>query len=166
MYDPWTPRLLRRAAPDARILVLLRDPVARYRSGLAHQIGSTPRRPIEAMTVDALNRSRYALQLRRLHELFGAEQILVLQYERCREDTAGEYARTLRFLGVRDDFEPAEPRPLARIAAPKATLWPELAEELRAALEPDVRELVTLFPELDLALWPDFAHLAAMQPTS
>ena len=34
MYDHWSLRLLRRAAPEARILVILRDPIERYRSAL------------------------------------------------------------------------------------------------------------------------------------
>ena len=34
MYDHWSLRLLRRAASEARILVILRDPIERYRSAL------------------------------------------------------------------------------------------------------------------------------------
>ena len=32
MFDAWTPPLLKRAAPDARLLVMLSDPLDRYRS--------------------------------------------------------------------------------------------------------------------------------------
>src|SRR5262249_46493046 len=38
IYDPWTPRLLRAVAPDAKLLVLLRDPVARFVSGIHHEL--------------------------------------------------------------------------------------------------------------------------------
>src|SRR5690242_18385540 len=36
MFDPWVPALLRVAAPEARLIMILRDPVDRYRSGIAH----------------------------------------------------------------------------------------------------------------------------------
>jgi hypothetical protein len=32
---------------------------------------------------------------------------------------------------------------------------------LRATLEPEVARLAELTPEIDIALWPNFAHLAA-----
>ena len=35
MWDFWTPPMLRVAAPEARLLVLLRDPLDRFVSGLA-----------------------------------------------------------------------------------------------------------------------------------
>ncbi len=31
---------------------------------------------------------------------------------------------------------------------------------LRATLEPEVTQLAELTPEIDVALWPNFAHLA------
>ena len=44
-----------------------------------------------------------------------------------------------------------------------APLWPDLEGALHTALDPDVAALRELVPELDLALWPNFAHLAARQ---
>jgi len=167
MRDFWTPRLLRRAAPDAKLLVLLRDPIERYRSGVPHRISRTPDRKPEALASDAIDRSRYAMQIDRLLRYFPAEQILVQQYERCRRDPAGEYRRTLRFLGAQDpDQDPHEvdrPRGTTAAAA-KDELWPELLESLRRVLTPDVERLRELAPELDLSLWPNFAHLADAQP--
>ena len=102
MLDVWTPALLRQAAPDARLLVLLRDPVERFRSGrtLAENrftVGSTARAAANA----AFNRGIYADQLLRLWAPFPREQTLVLQYERCVADTAAQLARTFEFLGSR-----------------------------------------------------------------
>ena len=48
-------------------------------------------------------------------------------------------------------------RPVGRAAAP---LWPDLEAALHTALDPDVAALRELVPELDLSLWPNFAHLA------
>ena len=43
LHDFWTPALLRRAAPEAKILVLLRDPLQRYQSGLRHELAAVDR---------------------------------------------------------------------------------------------------------------------------
>ena len=161
MGDVWTPRLLARAAPDARLLVMLRDPVERYRSGVAHRLMTEPDRPAELIATDAVERGRYAAQLERVLRFFDAERILVLQYERCRLDPVGEYRRTLRFLGVSDDHEPrAVDRPRGTTTeARKDPLLPHIEEALRHVLEPDVAKLATLAPDVDPALWPHFAHL-------
>jgi hypothetical protein len=162
MHDFWTPRLLRRVAPEAKLLVMLRDPIERYRSGIPHRLSRTPERPQPTLVADAVERSRYALQLGRLYRHHPPEQVLVQQYEKCRRDPAGEYRRTLRFLGVDADHEPREvERPRGTTAeAAKVPLWPDMLATLRAAFDPDVERLRELVPELDLSLWPNFAHLA------
>ena len=179
LFEAWTPPLLKRAAPDAKLLVMLVDPVVRYGKELLR------RRPVQTDTDIAANspaRGRYALQLRRLLRHFDRDQILVLQVERCIEDPDGEYARTLRFLGVDEHFRPSAlgtgPVDRARRVLGRAgvvpqpprlrrrELWPELATPLLKHLEADVSELVELVPDLDLSLWPDFAHLADRDPAA
>ena len=44
LIDFWTPELLARAAPDTRVLILLRDPLERFRSGLTHQLATSTAR--------------------------------------------------------------------------------------------------------------------------
>jgi hypothetical protein len=162
MFDAWTPRLLARAAPDTRLLVLLRDPIERYRSGVAHQVTRVAWRGPAIMAHDALGRSCYGRQLRRILDVFDREQVLVLQYERCRADPIGQYARTLRFLGLPDDHVPAAVEELTggSTAAAKEPLWPDLQESLMDLLEPETRLAAELAGDLDLSLWPHFAHLA------
>ena len=182
MYGIWTPMLLRRAAPDAKLLVMLVDPVARFRMMIAdswRRRSADERTHNRAAETDFLSnsvpRGRYAGQLEGLYRHFPREQVLVLQYERCVKDPAGEYARTLRFLGVDDGFQPDRFRdgPARRLrrslglARRRLTsrqpeypeLWPDIEVPLLAELEPDVRALRELVPELDLSLWPSFAHL-------
>ena len=162
MHDVWTPRLLHRAAPDARLLVLLRDPIERFRSGVAHGLMRAPGRRRDTLAADAIDRGRYATQLARLHRFYDPERILVLQYERCRNEPAAEYRRVLRFLGVDAEHEP-ESVGQARgtnTASVKQELWPDLVESLQRFLEPDVERLTEMVPDLDVALWPHFAHLA------
>ncbi len=164
VFDPWTPRLLRRAAPDARLLVLLRDPIERYRSGFAREARLSARRdaPLSPMLWgDAFARGLYAAQLSRLLRFFPREQLLVLQYERCRERPDEQLARTYEFLGV--DPVTQAPEVLTQQvgrALPKRELAGDLLEDLVAAFADDVRELAEGFPEIDLRLWPNFRWLA------
>jgi hypothetical protein len=162
MTDAWTPRLLRRAAPDARLLVLLRDPIERYRSGVVHRATRTPDELLERIASDAIERGRYASQLRHLRAAFDPERILVLQYERCRLDPIGQYRRTLRHLGV-SDHVPDDVHALrgTTTEAGKDRLWPELLSALHATLDREVAELDELVDDLDLSLWPNFADLEA-----
>jgi len=146
------PQQLRVAAPDARILVLLRDPVDRYRSGAF-------RRPDRSE--NAIRRGLYATQLARYLEVFPREQLLVLQYERCLRDPREEFARTLEFLRVDSDFVPKSfERGGARSFGADRGLPTELQERLVRLYEPEVRRLADLGIALDLSLWPNFAQLA------
>jgi hypothetical protein len=159
MVDFWAPRLLRLAAPQARLLVLLRDPVERYLSGLsaAAPIARSRGIPLAWMpTGDAVMRGLYARQLTGLLEHFERDRVLVLQYERCRQDPAGELRRTYEFLGVDAGHRSADLRRQASPTRPKPELPPQAREDLVAALLGDVRELAASRPEIDVGLWPNF----------
>jgi hypothetical protein len=156
LIDFWTPELLARAAPEARILILLRDPLERLRSGLTHQL-ATSRAPLGHRDVaGAFGRSLYAPQLRRVLAAFPREQLFVGQYEACRADPARELGRTYRFLGL-TPFEVDRSRLTAEHNPTTSRKW-EPPEALRRALvdgfAPDLEQLRELAPELDLSLWP------------
>jgi hypothetical protein len=186
LLDPWTPPLLKRAAPDARLLVLLSDPIERYRAILTDRLARGER----FVMADAVERRCHASQLERVRHFYDPEQILVLQTERCRLDPLAQYRRTLEFLGVRDTgFAPrrlrrrAAGKPealyvelLLRLGLPAGTkrklserltgralehdtvaLWPELETALHTALDPEVERLAALAPGFDRSLWPNFA---------
>lgn len=167
----WTPRYmaipsvvdaLERAAPDARLLTILRDPVERYRSGLSQWYATRQRtgRPAEDERGEreAVERGLYARQLEPLFERFGRDRVLVLQFERCLADPAGQFSRTLSFLGLPDWLpEPAVMRsPVNTTTAGKTELDPERRRRLVEGYRADVARLHDLVPDLDLALWPDF----------
>jgi hypothetical protein len=163
MHDFWTPPLLKRCAPDARILVMLRDPVERYRSGVAREQRIAPRRggPFRISEIgDAVYRSLYSRQLEQLREIYDRERVLVLQYERCLADPLGEMRRTQAFLGL--EPLPEAPKRLVKDsgAPPKPKLPAQLREGLVARLHDDVARTIELCPELDIALWPNFSDLA------
>lgn len=156
MLDAWTPRLLHEAAPEARLLVLLRDPVERFRSGrtLAENrltVGSTARAAANA----AFNRGIYADQLLRLWQAFPREQVLVLQYERCVADPRAQLARTFEFIGLEPELDRGVDLG-ARIndsRGPKVTLGEWQTDQLVRRYAPENERLATLLPELDLSLW-------------
>jgi Sulfotransferase domain len=160
MQDFWTPPLIREAAPEARLLVLLRDPVERFRSGVERTVRRSPGgRPIDLVQVsDALARGLYAAQLRRVLDHFPREQLLVLQFERCRDEPLATLGASWRFLGL----DPLGELPESMLERGKAREKPELPDrwraELVARLADDVRDLAALFPEaIDLERWPNFA---------
>lgn len=163
MHDYWTPHLLHRCAPDARILVMLRDPVERYRSGVVREQRNALERGNEFRLSDigdAVYRSLYSKQLELLLELYDRERVLVLQYERCRLDPLGEMRRTQSFLGL----EPLAEAPKRLVKESAAAPKPELAEDLRQGLvdrlRADVARTAEVCPEIDVALWPNFSHVA------
>ncbi len=157
LTDFWVPHLLAKAAPRARILVMLRDPVERFESAVAHELSAGGRiRPM--LAAEAASRGFYHQHMTRLLHHFPREQVLVLQYERCRDEAAREVARTYEFLGLDPSFAP--PRLSERVNAPKGRVRRPLSAEDRAELTAsyaeDVERLAAEFPDIDLRLWPHF----------
>ncbi len=160
MASPWAPAMLAAAAPQARLMVLLRDPVERYLSGLRrHQrVAAATGEPLDAMApLDAFARGLYHAQLARLLERFPRSQVLILQYERCTAEPRAELRRTYEFLGL----EATGFLPALDVHPNRQPDKPELAPEVRALLVEAYAEEVALlsrdYPEIDLGLWPNFA---------
>lgn len=154
LYYPWVPPLVARAAPEARILVILRDPIQRFRSGYAGAIRYGAQH-VGAAMAEAVGHSLYADNLRRWMDHFPAEQILIMQYERCVSAPAEELARTYRFLGLDPDHRPADiERPVNKTVEDKGRLDAEVVGRLTDIFAPDVEALAKLVPSLDLTLWP------------
>jgi hypothetical protein len=153
MTDHWVPPLLHRAAPDAKLLVIVRDPVERYVSGLT-QLATRGRSAGLTECRAAFERGCYASQLERLVEWFPLEQILVLQYEACVRDPLRWLHRSYEFVDVDADHRPADAsRKVHTTTADKAVLGPSERQDLATAYQGEIRRLIDLVPELDLALW-------------
>jgi len=169
---PWAPPMVKLSAPDARAIVLLRDPIERYISGLSHHdrgglveddegVGRVFGDRMRVVT-DAISRGQYATQVAWLLEAYPSQQLLILQYERCAADAAVQLARTFRFLGLPEYRLPAEElaRPRNRAKLEKVAVPEAHVELLRRYYRPDVERLLQLTSEVDLSLWPNFGHLA------
>ena len=162
LASPWAPAMLARAAPRARLLVLLRDPVERYLSGLQrqHRVARARGEPLNAMApLDAFARGFYHAQLTHLTRRFSRAQVLVLQYERVSAEPRSELRRTYEFLGLSDSgFVPdLEAHPNRQ--AEKPELHSEARRALVEAYAEDVALLIGEYPEIDVGLWPNFAAL-------
>lgn len=152
---PWVAPLLARAAPDARLLVILRDPVERFRSGLSYRLSQGA--PDNGATMaDAVRQGFYARSLRTYLEHFPAEQLLVLQYERCAMDPGDQLAATFRFLGLAD-HRPDDLLRTVNASGGKLPIEPDARQRLVDLYASDVDELVSLVPDIDRSLWPNFA---------
>lgn len=155
MHNFWTPPMLHSAAPDTKLLVLLRDPIERFISGLAHyeRFGFN----LDVVLVGhQFSRGLYWLQLQTLLAYFPREQILVQQYERCVADPVGEARRTFCFLGLDPGaWQPSERTKSAANSTPrdKPVLSPATRDALRYAYQADLVQLLADFPEVDGALW-------------
>jgi len=155
--QPWAPAQLARAVPEARILVMVRDPVDRAVSDLRFQY---PRYGHDFHTLDvvaAADRSRYGRLLEPWLGVFSAEQIHVIQYEAARADPAGELAETWRHLGVEDPCRP-DPAVLGREHTfNRGTLVvpPVVRDRLHEMLAADSARFAEMFPDrIDPQRWP------------
>lgn len=157
MFYPWIPPLLHQAVPETKILVMLRDPVARYCSGMAFdRQRDTPENP-ESLRVH-FERGLYARQLERVFAFFPREHVLVLQYERCVLSPLEEYRRTLEFLGVRDvSFQPQSVGKRLNATRTRIELDRHTRQELDNGYREDAERLLELLPDLELALWPSIS---------
>lgn len=167
MAMPPMPQIIKEVAPEAKLLTIVREPVERYRSGLKQWQEQSRRRSLRrderVGKREALMRGFYGRQIERLLELFGREQLLVLQYERCVKAPAEEFARTLEFLGIAP-YTPDERLLTMRYnqtLGDKGALSAKDEAALVAEYEPEVSLLKRLVPDIDLSLWPRFTHLEA-----
>jgi hypothetical protein len=153
LWSETAARLIAQARPDARIIALLREPASYLRSlhlqlmqirvekqptlrkalelederrrghGLPRSIAPWPQVLLYA------DRIRYVEQLRRYHEVFPREQILVMIYDDFRLDNDATVQRVLRFLDV-DEKVPV----LASEANPTIRMRSQRVDEMMVAV--------------------------------
>ncbi len=154
----WVAPLLAQAAPKARLVVVLRDPIERLRAALAHLPEGTADH-IGSALGDAVDRGRYGRQLRRLLSVYPTDQVHVVQFEACAEDPVAALSAAYRFAGLEDSHRPAA---LAAAFPPhpqpgSPPLDPDTFGRLCDVFDDDVADLLALCPEVEVARWPNFA---------
>ncbi len=155
---PWVAPNLAAAAPEAKVLVLLRDPVERFRSGLTFRrmMGA----PATSTTVaDAVRQGYYGRDIQRLREFVPEDRLLILQYEQVRADASNHLAATYEFLGLEPFIPPEIGREVNVSSGEKVVLDPEARRRLAENYAEDTALLIRLVPSLELSLWPSMAQV-------
>ncbi len=113
LVDPRAPERIRRALPEVKLIVLIREPIARALSqywdsrrwlAIDRPFEDLVRPPLSAVwragAPGYVSRGCYALYIERYLALFDRAQICVLQFEHLRRDPAAFWGRLFDFLGV------------------------------------------------------------------
>ncbi len=117
LYSPASARLIADVQPAARIIAILREPVSFLRSlhlqmvrdrvqrehDLARAIAGEGIARKGGRALQYTSRVCYVEQLRRYHDAFAPEQVLVLIYDDFRADNQAAVRTALGFLGVNPD---------------------------------------------------------------
>ena len=160
---------LAEAAPAAKLLAIVRNPVDRLFSALNHRSqlpnASLGLKGTRAYLLDTFSvfqvlvaHSLYAQAFRHVLQRFDRSRLLVLQYEQCVREPAAQIARTYRFLALDDSFVPPSLNRRLNAVRYRAEPDPRYRGLLVDYFRDDVRALFDLFPELDRSLWSDFAQ--------
>jgi hypothetical protein len=108
LYDTRVPERLAHAAPHAKLIVCLRDPLARalsqYRFNRGIE-GATFEEALERIP-ELIDRGRYHEQLTRYLARFPREQLLITWHEDISTDPVAFMQEIYRFLGIDPTFEP------------------------------------------------------------
>ena len=122
LYWPATVKNMRKYAPNAKIIMILRNPIDRAFSSYMHLLRDD-REPLgdfrAALDAEPVRLAenwgflwrykdvgRYAKQVQRYLDAFPEEQILVLLYDELRQDAAAVCRRIQGFVGVDPHFTP------------------------------------------------------------
>jgi hypothetical protein len=108
---PWAPEIVDRVhatVPDARMVYLVREPIARTLAHYAQNVwDDKPVRPFDDLMHnldDPMNMpvwcSRYATQLERWTDRFGADRVLVVDTRELHDNRNATVRRVLAFLGA------------------------------------------------------------------
>lgn len=144
---PEVPARMAAVLPGARLVYLVREPLARALSQYAHhRRDGAETRDVAGALLDEDNqylaRSRYFSRLEPFLDHYPREQVLVLVQERLLDDRDRELTRLYRHAGVDPDWRDASLRDLVHVGGTAAYDVPaEVATEFRSRVGEDVARL-------------------------
>ncbi len=110
--NPGVPGRLHRYNPDARLILLLRNPIDRAYSQHRHEIrrGRVPKelyafREAERLNPSYLDQGRYASHLDNWLRYFSLKRFLIVDYDAVRSEPSALLRAALEFVGVDPHFE-------------------------------------------------------------
>lgn len=135
-----------RTGATFRMLYILRNPIDRAESHIAHNIskGRCGHDDYSSVMRHAIDTSRYAMQLARYRRIAGPDGLLLLSFDELRTDPQALLQRSARFLGLDDFTFEIRPPSNVRSAVNDSTSFrlPEVERAwLRAALAEDMGTL-------------------------
>jgi hypothetical protein len=183
LWSETAPHNIHAKIPNAKILLVLRDPAERAFSQYLHQVAVGGLRLSFRQQVEAClqNRSRkfslqypllefglYHGQVSRFLEYFPRQNICVQLYDDYRANTAAMMANIFRFLGVEDTFTPDTSQRHLELSLPRLAgvshalrelgVWQAIKRIMPAKLLPAARRLA-FTPRRNLALDPEDRRL-------
>ncbi|GAB4377362.1 MAG: sulfotransferase [Salibacteraceae bacterium] len=118
LWTPGTAERIKKLSPDAKIIVVVREPVERAFSHYAHYVSRYgEKRSFSQFVSDGIKPNAdshdkhhvesgfYARNLARYHKVFSPDQILLLNYNDLKSDPKAFYQKITRFLGLGDSPE-------------------------------------------------------------
>jgi Sulfotransferase domain len=113
-YSAWpqhdgVPERMHGVVPDAKLIYMVRDPLARIAAHWVHNYAKRREKGTLAGTLAHPNtsyvtRSKYAMQLERFLAVYPREQVLVFQQSELRHQRAETLRRVFEFIGVDPEF--------------------------------------------------------------
>ena len=146
-----------------KFLYIVRDPVDRIESHIAHSIakGRVTLETYPRMLENALSVSRYGFQLDSFRQGVGGQEVLVLDFDELRHDPAALLERCTRFLGIDAgrsfDLRPPSNARQARNGSETFRLSPEERARLGEALREDALRFAERY-DFDVSGWSLFAE--------
>jgi hypothetical protein len=103
------PERMASLVPDARLIYIVRDPLARIAAHWVHNYAKRRekgdlRETLLHPNTSYIVRSQYFMQMQQFLRFFDREQILIFQQSDLRDDRAATLRRVFEFVGVDPDF--------------------------------------------------------------
>ena len=171
LYHSAAPERIQATVPNARFIIILRNPIDRAYSAFLHLVRDgreTTRDFEEALALEPqrigdnyehiwhyLSMGRYYEQVKRYFDRFSHEQIQVFLYRDLRESPHKLLRETFGFLGVDEEFQPDTATRYNESTLP-AEARPPLLPPVRVRLQEELREDILQLQELikrDLSHW-------------
>ena len=150
------PPLMKLAAPSAKLIVMLRDPVERYQSDISRHMN---RQRLRMVRYRSIGNGFYASILKPWEDVYSPSELLILQFEACLRRPEEMLKLTFEFLGVDSAFRPTALRTAVNKTRAKRDIDPGMRTLLTQIYEREVASLVLRHPDIDLRLWPNFAGM-------
>jgi len=153
--------------PDAKVIILLRDPINRAYSHWNHIDSKRPswgsayhdNSFIDVVKVDGNNlvsRSKYLANLTAWVTAIGSDKVYVALQESILANPLEEYNKICTFLGV-DPFEDTQSFIKIFEGNYNSTILSSTKDYLKPVFASDVAGVKDLYPHLDYSLWEDYS---------